>query len=103
MYPTFNPYPQLQLPQPTPSIQYVNGKASADAYQMSPNCSVLLMDSTCNRFYIKKTDASGMATVHTYEFEEVSDEHNTGDYVTREEFEEFKAELKPNTTVEASL
>ena len=101
MYPVYNPFQQLQLPQPSQNIQYVNGKASADAYQMPPNSSVLLMDSTCSRFYIKKTDASGMATVHTYSFEEVTDEPSNPDYVTRDEFETFKAEL--NKPTEAGL
>ena len=101
MYPIYNPYQSL-IPQNTQqNIQYVNGKASADAYQMTPNSSVLLMDSTQCRFYIKQTDASGIATVKTYEFKEVTDTPVNSDYVTRAEFDAFKAEM--NKPEEAGL
>lgn len=100
MYPIYNnPYqfnPQLNTPQPsnTNQIQYVNGRASVDMFQMNPNESALLMDSTQDVFYIKKTDASGLATVRTFSFSEITDANKDAQYVTREEFEKFKAELK---------
>lgn len=101
MYPVFNAYPTLSQPmlsQPTPqtppAIQYVNGKTSAEAYQLPANSSVLLMDSSECKFYIKQTDASGMATVKTYKFEEVRDDTVNPEYITRSEFESFKSELK---------
>lgn len=104
MYPLYNnPYqfnqplntPQIPLAQNnTNQIQYVNGRSSVDMFQMNPNESVLLMDSTQDVFYIKKTDASGLATVRTFRFEEVLENDKSAQYVTREEFEKFKAELK---------
>ena len=101
MYPTIYPYqmpqvPQLQqLAQPaqTFSIPYVNGKASAESYQMPANSSVILMDSEKSRFYVKQTDASGVATIKTYDFKE-SDADKPVEYVTKTEFEQFKAKMK---------
>lgn len=91
MYPIYQ-Y-QSFLSQPTQSIQYVNGKQSVESYPMSPNSSVILMDSNMPRFYVKQTDASGMATIKTYDFKEAEEEKPT-EYVTKTEFENFKAGLK---------
>lgn len=80
MYP-FNPYQnqlqnlQSQILSPAPSIQYVNGRQSADNYTMQPNSSVILMDSTMDRFYVKKSDASGSCTVDAYDFHKAADEN----------------------------
>lgn len=81
------------LPQQTQNIQYVNGKQSAASYQMPPNSSVILMDSNQARFYMKQTDASGLATVRAYDFKEVEEE-KPAEYVTKSEFDAFKAEMK---------
>lgn len=91
MYPIYQ-Y-QSFLSQPTQNIQYVNGRQSAEGYPMTPNSSVILMDSGMPRFYVKQTDASGMATVKAYDFSEVEEEKPT-EYVTKSEFESFKAKLK---------
>ena len=91
MYPIYQ-Y-QSFLSQPTQSIQYVNGRQSADSYPMTPNSSVILMDSSLPRFYLKQTDASGMATIKAYDFKEVEEDKPT-EYVTKSEFETFKAKLK---------
>ena len=97
MYPIY-PY-QMQVPnttqlvQPTQTTQYVNGKQSAESYQMPANSSVILMDSNTSRFYLKQTDASGMATIKTYDFKEIEADKPT-EYVTKSEFEQFKAKLK---------
>lgn len=92
MYPFFN-YQSPYLSQPTQNIQYVNGRQSAESYQMPANSSVILMDSNKARFYMKQTDASGMATVRAYDFKEV-EENKAPEYVTKSEFETFKAEMK---------
>ena len=86
---------QAQLiPQPqSQSIQYVNGKQSAEAYQMPNNSSVILMDSNTARFYMKTTDASGVATIKAYDFKEAKEE-KPEEYVTKKEFESFKASMK---------
>ena len=82
--------PQFQQQQ---SIQYVNGRQSAESYQMPANSSVILMDSNTSRFYMKQTDASGLATIRAYDFKEAK-EDKAPEYVTKSEFESFKAKLK---------
>ena len=91
MYPIYQ-Y-QSFLSQPTQNIQYVNGRQSVDSYPMSPNSSAILMDSNMPRFYVKQTDASGMSTIKAYDFTEVEEAKPT-EYVTKSEFETFKAGLK---------
>ena len=97
MYPLYSnptPYlPPLPIQQPTQNIQYVNDKQSAEAYQMTPNSSVILMDSNLPRFYMKQTDASGKATIKAYDFKEAV-EKKPAEYVTKDEFEAFKAKMK---------
>lgn len=94
-----NPYqpqflPQIQMPQvQTQNIQYVNDIKSAESYQLAPNSSVILMDSNLPRFYMKQTDASGVATIKSYDFKETEAEKPT-EYVTKAEFEKFKATMK---------
>ena len=91
MYPIYQ-Y-QSFLSQPQQNVQYVNGRQSVDSYPMSPNSSVILMDSNMPRFYLKQTDASGVATVKSYDFKETEEEKPT-EYVTKAEFEKFKSNLK---------
>lgn len=88
-----NVFPTQSNVYPTEQIQYVNGKQSAESYQMGPNSSVILMDSERARFYVKKTDASGATTIKAYDFKEAADDKPT-EYVTKDEFEKFKANLK---------
>ena len=95
----FNPYqtqfmPQLQMaPAQAQSIQYVKDRQSVDAFQMAANSSVILMDQNLPRFYIKQTDASGVATVKSYDFKETEAEKPV-EYVTKSEFEKFKQSMK---------
>ena len=94
----FGYYPPLQSPifqQPVAqqNIQYVNDRASVDSYQLPANSSVILMDSNMSRFYLKQTDASGVATIKSYDFKETEAEKPT-EYVTKAEFEKFKQNLK---------
>ena len=89
LHPFQNYLPQQQIQ----NIQYVNGKSSAEAYQMPANSSVILMDSGRARFYMKQTDASGVATVKAYDFKE-AEEEKPAEYVTKSEFEQFKAQMK---------
>lgn len=92
----FNPYQnplQSPLMSPTPSVQYVNGRQSADNYVMQPNSSVILMDSNMDRFYLKRSDASGACTVESYDFHKAEEEAKP-EYVTRSEFEDLKRMVK---------
>ena len=97
IYPTIPNFPQMtqmNIPAaPQMQVQYVNDKQSAEAYQMSPNSSVILMDSNLPRFYMKQTDASGISTIKAYDFKEAEEEKPV-EYVTKAEFEKFKANMK---------
>lgn len=97
MYPIYPTIPSTFATQSnvyTPqTIQYVNNKQSAESYQLGPNSSVILMDSNLPRFYTKHTDASGIATVKVFDFKE-AEEDKPVEYVTKQEFEKFKANLK---------
>lgn len=102
MYPIYPPYQSPayaqipQVPQATQpqgfQIPYVNDKKSAEAYQMPANSSIILMDATMPRFYLKQTDASGAVTIKAYDFKEVDDK--PVEYVTKAEFESFKQKMK---------
>lgn len=92
IYPGVLSQPIAALQQPM-QIQYVNGKQSAESYQMPVNSSVILMDSNKPRFYLKQTDASGQALIKAYDFTESADD-KPAEYVTKSEFESFKAEMR---------
>lgn len=99
MYPIYQ-Y-QSFLSQPTQTIQYVNNRQSVDSCPMSPNSSAIFMDANLARFYIKQTDASGAATVKSYDFKETEEDKPT-EYVTKDEFESFKKNLKGANKHESS-
>lgn len=64
---------------------------------MPPNSITALFDSNEDIFYVKATDGAGFPTIKTYQFAEISNppktEQVTGDFVSRQEFEEFKTEV----------
>lgn len=108
----YNPYPyynhtanipQVQPPQQSASggLIWVQGEAGAKSYLVAPNTTVLLMDSENNCFYLKSSDASGMPMpLRVFSYTEKTNtaqnapQAKTEAYVTREEFEAFKASLK---------
>ena len=99
------PYtPQIMPPQvnantgSTP-ILWVQGEAGAKSYLVAPNTTVLLMDSECERFYIKSTDQNGMPTMRTYAYNEVTAQPVAPvqtpppDYVSHAELNTLREEL----------
>lgn len=87
--------PQIQ----TQNLIRVNGIEGAKAYQMSANSIVSLFDANEDIMYIKSTDGSGFPSIRTFSFTEVKEENKNiekVDYISREEFEEFKKELMNN-------
>lgn len=76
----------------------VNGKAGADAYRIdAPNSRVALFDSNADIFYLKETDGGNYPTVRAFRFTEIvpdAPEQQTGEYVSREEFNSFKSDLE---------
>ena len=111
-----NPYASLmgqnqfynsQMMNPTPvqpqeqaqNLIRVNGIDGAKAYQMPANSTVALFDSNEDIMYVKSTDGAGFPSIRTFEFtEKVNAEVKSPDveYISREEFEEFKKELMNN-------
>ena len=91
----FAPVMPSTLPTNNPSTtpQYVNGIDSAKAYQLQPNQSVMLFDQNEPLMYVKTADASGFCSIKTFRLTEVTDEKEEK-YVTHDEFEQFKTELK---------
>lgn len=96
--PLQSPFMSQQIPQivpqaPQQTIPYVNGRQSAESYQLPANSSVILMDTNLPRFYMKQTDANGVVTIKSYDFKE-TEEEKPKEYVTKQEFEAFKAKIK---------
>ena len=88
-------YPQGQ----TQSLIRVNGIDGAKTYQMSANSTVALFDSNDDIMYIKSTDGAGFPSIRTFSFTEIKEQAKPVqqvDYISREEFEEFKKELMNN-------
>ena len=61
----FNPY----FPQYNQQIIKVNGENGANAYQLPPNCSALLLDETAPRLFLAQTDGAGYKTISAYKLE----------------------------------
>lgn len=90
-------YPQYQQQN---SITWVQGIEGAKAYPVGAGNSVLLMDSDNQYMYIKSADNTGMPTLKVYEYSELvankpSEAPLMEEYVTKKEFEEAIAKLKP--------
>lgn len=62
--------PNSQTYQQNTNITFVNGIEGAKAYQLSPNSSVVLMDSENSKFYVKSTDSLGVPKLTSYKFVE---------------------------------
>lgn len=99
-YPQYNPYMMNQYRQMNSfdSLQFVNGKESAENYIMPPNSKVILMDQNIPRFYLKETDATGMAKITAYDFTEAVDKPVQNDYITREEFNEWRSQYESSVS-----
>ena len=84
---------QQQQPQQTRSINTVNGKASVESFYLPPNSSDIFMDEPNKKIYTKHVDASGVASIKAYDYTE-SEEEKPVEYLTKAEFEAFKATMK---------
>jgi len=87
-----NPFlPQAQQQQKT--INYVNGRANVESSYLGPNSSDVYIDTGAKKFYTKHVDANGTATIKVCSYTE-DEEPKPTEYVTKEEFELFKATMK---------
>ena len=88
-------YNQIQQNQNN-NIIFVQGEVGAKSFQLQPNQSVMLLDNDDSKFYIKTTDSTGMSTLKSYRFEEIKEASGgsiENKYVTKEEFDSFKANI----------
>lgn len=115
--PSFNQQPMVQpvqqMPTPTPQtnngLVWVQGEAGAKSFLVAPGCTVMLMDSEGERFYLKSADASGMPLpLRVFEYKERTEtaQQTAGGsvaafddldnkFVTRDEFERRMASISP--------
>ena len=90
------------LPQQQEVIK-VNGKGGVDAYQMPPNSSALLLDTTASIVWLVQTDGAGYKTSTAYditphEAEEVTQYKTLEERIERlEETINAKSNTKPTT------
>lgn len=73
------------------NLPIVNDRASAEMYVMPPNSRAILMDRNLPRIYLKETDAANQYRLTAYDLVEVKEEQpQSVEYITRQEFEEWK-------------
>ena len=107
-YPSWGAPPMWQQPQYRPpdgcgiqNVRTVANEAEARQCVCPLGSRVLLMDASEPRFYVKETDFNNVSTLKAYEFHEVTDTPKRSDYITRAEFEEWKANHEPAVQPEA--
>lgn len=70
-----NPYGQYNNQVQTQNqVIKVHGEDGAKAYAMQPNSSVLLLDETTARLFLKQTDGAGYPSISSYKLEPWVDE-----------------------------
>lgn len=107
---TAQPMPMQQPRQDSSGLIWVQGEAGAKSWFVAPGATVLLMDAENPRFYMKSADMNGVPAMKTFEYHEVGTKPaqeavQTENFVTVEEFNEFKTEVlaKLSEPVEVSL
>lgn len=123
----FNNYPQYYQPNQfqyapqapnnqqtqTNNLIWVQGENSAKSYPVSAGQSILLMDSENPVMYIKSTDQSGMPLpLRIFDYRERTQTHSEHtqtvaepkiDYISRDEFDAFKNEVREEIRQSASV
>ena len=61
--------PQFTMPAPHMEVTRVSGENGADAFQMGPNSSALLLDETAPIVWFVQTDGAGYKTITTYDIQ----------------------------------
>ena len=80
-------YLQSQPQAPMQTMILVNSEQEVVSWTVLPGNSLFFMDSNQKRFYIKSVDFSGIPTIRKFSFEEIVDQPEKQDFITREEFE----------------
>lgn len=78
-------YPYQQYAGNNQQIIKVNGLNGAQAYNLMPNSSALLLDETAPRLFLKTTDGAGYPTIASYKLEPYVEEKqpDIGELVAR--------------------
>lgn len=71
----------------------VQGDAAMKSYLVAPGATMFLLDLENKRLCVKSADMSGMPTMRDFDITERKDQA-AASYVTRDEFEKFKASLE---------
>lgn len=88
--------PTQGQPNNSMGIIWVQGENGAKSYLVAPNTTVLLMDSECQKFYLKSADASGMPMpLRIFSYEELSESAKqvSEDYATKRDLAALKADI----------
>jgi hypothetical protein len=104
MYP--GPFQPLTQPptQPISNIRWVQGRAGANAFNVSPGETAQLMDTEDSVFYIKTADYSGMPLpLRTFDYSERFQVDEKDDKVSRSEFEALKTRFDSQSEKLADL
>lgn len=88
----------MQHRQDPSGLTWVQGEAGAKSWFVTPNATVLLMDSESTRFYLKSADANGVPSMRTFEYTEVgctkaTEAAQPAQFVTADVFEDFKKQV----------
>lgn len=96
--PNYNPYQQNGN-----YYYFVNGVEGAKAFQLTPNQTVMLMDSDHPVCYMKSTNSIGQPTLRYFKLEEVDENtiktlatpvmQNAGDFVSKEDFNKLSNKI----------
>lgn len=83
---------QYQPQRQDTGLNWVQGEAGAKSWFITPGSTVLLMDSEAQRFYLKSADPSGIPSMRTFEYTEITGAQLPAmqaapQAVTREEFD----------------
>lgn len=83
---------QYQPQRQDTGLNWVQGEAGAKSWFITPGSTVLLMDSEAQRFYLKSADLSGIPSMRTFEYTEITGAQlpvmqTAPQAVTREEFD----------------
>lgn len=117
-YPLYGQQNPMQMQQPTQMVQpqqqsnngilWVQGEAGAKAWAVAPNQTVTLMDSENPVLYLKSADMSGVPSMRIFDLVERNNKPSVpsvtapqidmSNYITRKEFDEYKASMTPTTT-----
>ena len=86
-------------------VHQVQGWRGAEDYSLRPNESELLQDADTNVIFFKVCDANGMVKLRALEWNDITDRFtnpapaiDTNEFVSKEEFNQFKTELSALVT-----